>query len=139
MTSPDHYLPLQVKFCRVQSFQLGVSHNFVSSSSLSLSPSSRPLLVLSLLLTFSYYDTIAVLSLPPLSLLPLDLSSHSYPYSLPFPLLSSFSFLIPLQSENALPALLVYRGGELMGNLLRVTDSLGEDFTTNDLESFLQE
>ena len=59
-----------VKFCRVQSFQLGVSHNF---------------------------------------------------------------------SENALPALLVYRGGELLGNLLRVTDSLGEDFTTDDLESFLQE
>lgn len=41
--------------------------------------------------------------------------------------------------KNGLPALLVYKGGEMMGNLVRVTDSLGEDYNVNDLEGFLQE
>lgn len=41
--------------------------------------------------------------------------------------------------KNGLPALLVYKGGELKGNLLRVTDTLGQDYTVDDLETFLQE
>lgn len=40
---------------------------------------------------------------------------------------------------SALPALLVYKGGELVGNFVRVTDQLGEDFFAVDLEAFLQE
>ncbi|XP_023400727.1 phosducin-like protein isoform X2 [Loxodonta africana] len=42
-------------------------------------------------------------------------------------------------TRNALPALLIYKGGELIGNFVRVTDQLGEDFFAVDLEAFLQE
>ncbi|XP_069604647.1 phosducin-like protein [Ranitomeya imitator] len=42
-------------------------------------------------------------------------------------------------SENALPALLVYKAGELVGNFVRITDQLGEDFFAVDLEAFLHE
>ncbi|KAJ7308125.1 hypothetical protein JRQ81_008635 [Phrynocephalus forsythii] len=42
-------------------------------------------------------------------------------------------------STHALPALLIYKGGELVGNFVRVTDQLGEDFFAGDLEAFLQE
>ncbi|XP_069488623.1 phosducin-like protein [Ambystoma mexicanum] len=39
----------------------------------------------------------------------------------------------------ALPALLAYRARQLVGNFLRLTDQLGEDFYALDLEAFLQE
>ncbi|XP_053329728.1 phosducin-like protein [Spea bombifrons] len=42
-------------------------------------------------------------------------------------------------SENALPALLVYKAGELIGNFVRITDQLGDDFFAVDLEAFLHE
>ncbi|XP_036185645.1 phosducin-like protein isoform X2 [Myotis myotis] len=42
-------------------------------------------------------------------------------------------------TRNALPALLIYKGGDLVGNFVRVTDQLGEDFFAVDLEAFLQE
>ncbi|XP_013925357.1 PREDICTED: phosducin-like protein [Thamnophis sirtalis] len=42
-------------------------------------------------------------------------------------------------TSNALPALLVYKGGELIGNFIRLTDQLGQDFFATDLEAFLQE
>ncbi|XP_053138025.1 phosducin-like protein [Hemicordylus capensis] len=42
-------------------------------------------------------------------------------------------------TTSALPALLVYKGGELVGNFVRITDQLGEDFFAVDLEAFLQE
>lgn len=42
-------------------------------------------------------------------------------------------------TSSALPALLIYKGGELIGNFVRVTDQLGEDFFAVDLEAFLQE
>ncbi|KAH1179206.1 phosducin-like protein isoform X2 [Mauremys mutica] len=42
-------------------------------------------------------------------------------------------------TNNALPALLIYKGGELIGNFVRITDQLGEDFFAVDLEAFLQE
>ncbi|KAA8584432.1 hypothetical protein FQN60_008217 [Etheostoma spectabile] len=44
-----------------------------------------------------------------------------------------------LFKESALPALLVYKGGDLIGNFVRVTDQLGEDFFAVDLEALLQE
>ncbi|KAM6985899.1 phosducin-like protein [Aplochiton taeniatus] len=40
---------------------------------------------------------------------------------------------------SALPALLVYKEGELIGNFVRVTDQLGEDFFATDVEALLQE
>ncbi|XP_076139799.1 phosducin-like protein [Alosa pseudoharengus] len=40
---------------------------------------------------------------------------------------------------SALPALLMYRNGELVGNLVRVSDQLGEDFYATDVEAMLQE
>ncbi|XP_064420359.1 phosducin-like protein isoform X2 [Latimeria chalumnae] len=42
-------------------------------------------------------------------------------------------------TENALPALLVYKGGELIGNFVRISDQLGMDFFAVDLEAFLRE
>ncbi|KAM4696463.1 phosducin-like protein [Rhinophrynus dorsalis] len=42
-------------------------------------------------------------------------------------------------TKNALPALLVYKAGELIGNFVRITDQLGEDFFAVDLEAFLNE
>lgn len=41
--------------------------------------------------------------------------------------------------SSALPALLLYRGGELVGNLVRVSDQLGDDFYATDVEGLLQE
>ncbi|XP_018019502.1 phosducin-like protein isoform X2 [Hyalella azteca] len=40
---------------------------------------------------------------------------------------------------NGVPALLVYRGGLMISNFVRLTDSLGDDFYATDLESFLVE
>ncbi|MBN3322424.1 PHLP protein, partial [Atractosteus spatula] len=42
-------------------------------------------------------------------------------------------------TRNALPALLVYKAGDLIGNFVRITDQLGEDFFAVDVEAFLQE
>lgn len=41
--------------------------------------------------------------------------------------------------ESALPALLVYKGGDLIGNFVRLSDQLGEDFFAVDVEALLQE
>ncbi|XP_019937706.2 phosducin-like protein isoform X4 [Paralichthys olivaceus] len=41
--------------------------------------------------------------------------------------------------DSALPALLVYKEGDLIGNFVRLTDQLGEDFFAVDLEALLQE
>ena len=40
---------------------------------------------------------------------------------------------------SGVPAILAYRNGELMANFVRITDTLGEDFFSSDLESFLVE
>lgn len=40
---------------------------------------------------------------------------------------------------NGLPALLIYKGKELIGNHVRLTDELSDDFFQSDLESFLIE
>ncbi|XP_059840445.1 phosducin-like isoform X2 [Hypanus sabinus] len=42
-------------------------------------------------------------------------------------------------SDNILPALLVYKAGELIGNFLHITEQLGEEFFAVDLETFLNE
>ncbi|XP_062867459.1 phosducin-like protein [Trichomycterus rosablanca] len=41
--------------------------------------------------------------------------------------------------SSALPALLLYRSGDLVGNLVRVSDQLGDDFYATDVEALLQE
>ena len=38
-----------------------------------------------------------------------------------------------------MPALLVYKKGDLVGNHLRITDNLGDDFTEKDVEKFLRQ
>ncbi|GLG95582.1 Phosducin-like protein [Gryllus bimaculatus] len=40
---------------------------------------------------------------------------------------------------NGVPALLVYKAGSLMGNFVRVSEELGDDFFAEDVESFLLE
>ncbi|WAQ95714.1 PHLP-like protein [Mya arenaria] len=42
-------------------------------------------------------------------------------------------------SSTGVPALLIYKGGELIGNYIRLSDEFGEDFYATDVESFLQE
>lgn len=41
--------------------------------------------------------------------------------------------------KDGLPALLVYRNGEMVGNLLKVSDDLGTEFEVEDVETFLQD
>ena len=38
---------------------------------------------------------------------------------------------------SGVPALLVYKAGQLVGNFVRMTDEFGEDFYANDVENFL--
>ncbi|KAG8224833.1 hypothetical protein J437_LFUL002280 [Ladona fulva] len=40
---------------------------------------------------------------------------------------------------SGVPALLVYKGGQLVGNFVRLTDELGDDFFSCDVEGFLVE
>lgn len=42
-------------------------------------------------------------------------------------------------SDDVLPAILVYKDGELLGNFLSVTKHLNEDFFATDVEAFLNE
>lgn len=41
--------------------------------------------------------------------------------------------------QSGVPALLIYKGGQLIGNFVRLTDEFGEDFFAVDVESFLLE
>ena len=41
--------------------------------------------------------------------------------------------------KEGIPALLVYKGGQMIGNFIHITDSLGEDFYSTDVETFLTE
>jgi thioredoxin-like negative regulator of GroEL len=38
---------------------------------------------------------------------------------------------------SGVPALLIYKGGQLVGNFVRLTDEFGDDFFSSDVESFL--
>ncbi|XP_074644738.1 phosducin-like protein [Tubulanus polymorphus] len=42
-------------------------------------------------------------------------------------------------STVGVPALLIYKGGELIGNFVRVSDDLGDDFFATDVQSYLIE
>ncbi|CAF3747177.1 unnamed protein product [Rotaria sp. Silwood1] len=41
--------------------------------------------------------------------------------------------------QNGCPALLIYRGGELLSSFISITNKLGDDFVASDVEGFLQE
>ena len=43
------------------------------------------------------------------------------------------------QAIGGVPALLVYRHGEMIGNFVRLGDELGDEFCPSDVESFLVE
>ena len=71
---------------------------------------------------------------------PSSLSSTTLNTSLPILFVSWLTLLIlSLQKRDGLPALLVYQNGEMVGNLLKVTDDLGVEFEMEDVETFLQE
>lgn len=41
--------------------------------------------------------------------------------------------------KEGVPALLAYKGGQIIGNFVHVTNTLGDDFYASDVESFLIE
>ncbi len=41
--------------------------------------------------------------------------------------------------QKGLPALLVYKNGDMIGNHLNVSDAIGIDCTVDDVEDFLRE
>lgn len=41
--------------------------------------------------------------------------------------------------SNGVPALLIYKGGQMIGNFVRVTDDLSDEFGSSDVEGFLVE
>ncbi|XP_058820684.1 phosducin-like protein [Topomyia yanbarensis] len=41
--------------------------------------------------------------------------------------------------SNGIPALLIYKSGDMIGNFVRVTDELTDEFDSSDVESFLTE
>jgi len=47
--------------------------------------------------------------------------------------------LFCLKAVGGLPAILVYKKGELIGNFVRLTDEFGVDMYPTDIESFLIE
>ncbi len=46
---------------------------------------------------------------------------------------------IIFQAEKALPTVIVYCDGEVVGNHVRITDNLNSEYTEEDVETFLQE
>lgn len=43
------------------------------------------------------------------------------------------------QNKTALPTLQIYENEDLVGNFVRITDTLGEDFDSRDLKRFFAE
>ena len=41
--------------------------------------------------------------------------------------------------EKGLPALLIYKGGDMIGNFLNISSQIGEECLINDVEGFLQD
>lgn len=54
-------------------------------------------------------------------------------------ILSSIAGMSQRFKSGGLPALLAYKGGQLIGNFVRITDDLGSDFFSDEVESFLIE
>lgn len=48
-------------------------------------------------------------------------------------------FVIFIQTREGLPALLVYKSGQIIGNFVKLEDTFGHDFFASDVESFLIE
>lgn len=42
-------------------------------------------------------------------------------------------------AKDGVPALLIYKGGDMIGNFIRISDELGDDFFSSDVESILEE
>ncbi|CAG0879375.1 unnamed protein product [Cyprideis torosa] len=42
-----------------------------------------------------------------------------------------------VRAADGVPALLIYKGGQLLGNFIRLRDEFGEDFFATDVETFL--
>lgn len=47
--------------------------------------------------------------------------------------------IVMFQAKDGVPALLVYKAGEMIGNFIRISDELGDDFFSSDVESILEE
>lgn len=65
--------------------------------------------------------------------------SHLYPQVKFCKLLSSAAGMSSNFKSDGVPALLVYKGGQMVGNFVRVTDELGDEFYTDDVENYLIE
>ena len=50
-----------------------------------------------------------------------------------------FCGFVFMQTSEGLPALLVYKSGQIIGNFVKLEDTFGQDFFAVDVESFLIE
>lgn len=48
-------------------------------------------------------------------------------------------FYTIFKAKDGVPALLIYKGGDMIGNFIRISDELGDDFFSSDVESILEE
>ncbi|XP_015587772.1 phosducin-like protein [Cephus cinctus] len=65
--------------------------------------------------------------------------AEEYPHVKFCRILGSIAGLSKHFKKEGVPALLVYKKGQVIGNFIRVTDNLGVDFYASDVESFLIE
>lgn len=68
----------------------------------------------------------------------LYISSYYTLYKCPF-LLGSIAGLSKQFKKFGVPTLLVYKNGQVIGNFVHITDHLGIDFYSSDVEAFLIE
>lgn len=50
-----------------------------------------------------------------------------------------YAFLFYFQIKFGVPALLIYKNGDLVGNFVKLGDEFGNEFDENDVEDFLVE
>ncbi|XP_043786922.1 phosducin-like protein [Apis laboriosa] len=65
--------------------------------------------------------------------------ADDYPYVKFCKILGSVAGLSKHFKKEGVPALLVYKAGQIIGNFVHITDYLGEDFYASDVETFLIE
>lgn len=68
-----------------------------------------------------------------------DKLAEDYPCVKFCKILSNATNLSKNFKTNALPTLLIYKNGQIIGNFIRLSDELGDDFFTSDIENFLIE
>lgn len=68
-----------------------------------------------------------------------EILSEQYPYVKFCQIQASEAQLSHNFVKNGCPAILVYRGGELLSTFISITNKLGDDFVVTDVESLLQE